>query len=103
MPKSERMKTIYAVVVGSGRFPIDMLRYDRCFPYREEDTNTIQNSREERPVVIERRAPNPMFTPERWESFGWTLRLFMEVSEAVDFARNRKAYLKAEGVTNEAD
>lgn len=69
----------FAIIRGSGAFPIDMLRYDSCRPLREEDAGKIE------------RVSNPMigdndpweirvkkystlarvagWTPERWKSF----------------------------------
>jgi len=38
----------YAVITGSGDFPLDMLRYDRCCPYQETDSYTIRDM--DRPV-----------------------------------------------------
>lgn len=34
----------YAIIVGSGPFPIDMLRYDCCSPATEEDSHLIEKS-----------------------------------------------------------
>lgn len=31
-------------VTGSGRFPVDMLRYDQCWPVTSEDANKIAAS-----------------------------------------------------------
>ena len=70
-------------VTGTLRFPIDMLRYEGCYPVSEhEDSATIVHSlmREGEPVpkpyrVAVRKVHNlgkhwrP--TAGRWESFGW--------------------------------
>lgn len=33
-----------ARISGSGEFPLDMLRYDRCYPYTETDSSIIHTS-----------------------------------------------------------
>ena len=67
-------------VVGSGEFPIDMLRYDGCWPYEREDAAKIEASFREpglpgvRTVVLQttnRHGP----TYRRWESFTWRASL----------------------------
>jgi hypothetical protein len=69
----------HAEVVGSGSFPMDMLRYDRCLPATEVDSNTILRSALESMIVSD----NDSYKVEvygygikgptvgRWESFGW--------------------------------
>lgn len=60
-------------VEGSGRFPIDMLRYDCCWPLSERyDSAAIagDHDRERRRVVVVTTAEHSP-TPKRWESFGW--------------------------------
>lgn len=63
-------------VRGRGLFPIDMLRYDRGFPYSEIDSakinDTFTNVGETREVelyVTSNGAP----TAPRWASFGWVV------------------------------
>lgn len=73
------MKTMYIVEVKPewpGRaFPIDMLRYDHCFPDSQTDATTISSSLNNRSTnkrhvrVVMEREP----TRARWESFGWTV------------------------------
>ena len=64
-------------VTGPYRFPIDMLRYDCCYPQQQIDTAAIEKS-----LLRERPGPfkvtlasqiiyNP--TKDRWASFGWTV------------------------------
>ena len=54
-------------------FPLDMLRYDCCYPKSECDSSTLRYCTEEvlqTPVVImlsSHRVPNA----DRWASFGW--------------------------------
>lgn len=80
MKKERRQFT----VEGQGPFPIDMLRYDQCWPKSEgEDTGVIEQSIRSRPP---RQAPQGGWPPYRvtletdsesaptygrWESFGW--------------------------------
>jgi hypothetical protein len=63
-------------VRGRGEFPIDMLRYDRCWPKSEMDSNLIQAVvhpsmwREVELMCINMtNAP----TAGRWKSFGWEI------------------------------
>lgn len=67
---------------GLGPFPIDMLRYDRCFPLREEDAAEISLShqeyllrKKEKPIYLVKFCDSkaPAFTSERWRSFGWQI------------------------------
>ncbi len=64
------------LVTGQGIFPIDMLRYDHCWPHGQEDAAKIDitlgsnRSREQRSVKI----TGVMYpTAERWQSFGWSV------------------------------
>lgn len=74
-------------VAGRGRFPVDMLRYDECFPVNGDSAAAIGVTREEEgrsaPVrkvrLLTRRASG--YTAARWASFGWTV---LENPEAVD-------------------
>lgn len=62
------------VVTGSGRFPLDMLRYDACWPVHESETMCIEASLTKRINVLSvtlNSLKDP--TPERWESFGYTV------------------------------
>jgi hypothetical protein len=66
-------------VKGRPDFPMDMLRYDRLAPYREEDSYSIGREREARTpddmeIELVRFAPkNWVPTQGRWESFGWNV------------------------------
>ncbi len=53
-------------VIGAGQFPIDMLRYDKCWPA----AGVLEVDGPERIVVIESRSEG-YWTPDRWSSFGW--------------------------------
>lgn len=67
-----------ATVTSRSDFPIDMLRYDRCHPLTEMDSNAIRASlaaHEGVVVVVERvsNSKDPNWTIARWASFGATL------------------------------
>ena len=38
------MKRVRFTAVGCGPFPMDMLRYDGCYPLRSEDVVTLSNA-----------------------------------------------------------
>lgn len=67
------------VVEGSGKFPLDMLRRDKCYPRNEGDSNELERDhRAGRRVCLERvvigeRTEGAHWQPTigRWESFGW--------------------------------
>lgn len=56
-------------VEGSGEFPIDMLRYDRCWPAAEAQVPYLTASRSGRRHVLLTGLQEP--TQARWQSFGW--------------------------------
>jgi hypothetical protein len=64
-------------VRGSGRFPVDMLRYDRCFPTSTEAVMHIAHQLRDGEGVEQYRsvelATDWTSTPtvSRWRSFGW--------------------------------
>lgn len=71
-------KTKTFVVSGNGHFPLDMLRYDCCWPATSIDASVIERMGDlphgERDVPIglttaSKNAP----TVGRWKSFGWTV------------------------------
>lgn len=70
------MKRYTFTFKGHGPFPLDMLRYDSCWPKAGSDVKQIEWSldwteqRKERFVTLE--ADNEP-TIERWKSFGWRL------------------------------
>lgn len=66
-------------VTGTFQFPVDMLRYDACFPADETQSAYIESTRHAPalPVTVRlarytRRDMAPV-TPDRWKSFGWTV------------------------------
>lgn len=74
MPKQYEFRY---TVTGRGGFPVDMLRYDRATPRREEDssliTSTLQHTHSRPPngpeIQLCSRIKPP--TEGRWVSFGW--------------------------------
>ncbi len=56
-----------------GQFPVDMLRYDSCFPVRTVDAlNLVERAEEEREVYVARASESkkePGWTVGRWRSF----------------------------------
>ena len=69
-------------VTGKGHFPIDMLRYDRCFPADAESSTAIAvempNLYVDRVGRLVRIATSIVvaerITLKRWESFGWKVQ-----------------------------
>jgi hypothetical protein len=64
-------------VVGSGEFPVDMLRYDLCWPSSEQDSGLTAEAagdhvRFKRTRYITLRGLKTP-TVARWASFGWTV------------------------------
>lgn len=65
--------------IGYRRFPVDMLRYDRCLPATEEDSKLVELSFDDGQDRVEicmikyhaERSPN--LTDLRWQSFGWEI------------------------------
>ena len=54
-------------------FPLDMLRYDRAYPERQEDVSNIYSSikrLEQNDISIYSDKP---LTEGRWQSFGWSV------------------------------
>ena len=68
-------------VLGRGGFPMDMLRYDGCYPKSEKDTVTMQSDGL-REVMLHKTlnwgTPHELLkvwvpTVGRWNSFGWAV------------------------------
>jgi hypothetical protein len=73
----------FRVQATLGSFPIDMLRYDSCFPATETDSGKIDgtlgfgsSAYGPEPVIALSRVGPASWEPcvERWESFGWSVR-----------------------------
>ena len=57
---------------GNGSFPLDMLRYEACWPATSSDAVAIGCDFETRTVTVRTLATQEKpWTIERWRSFGW--------------------------------
>lgn len=66
--------TYYAFTVeGRGQFPLDMLRYDACYPADSDTVSQIdaedEPGKRRRVRLLTSRDTPP--TSDRWSSFGW--------------------------------
>ncbi len=73
-------------VIGHYPFPIDMLRFDSCYPQREIDAAFIVECAEhpDRRYEIRlqtRSASNSVPTIARWASFGWRVLIHTRADE----------------------
>ena len=72
---------IHAEAVGCGTFPLDMLRYDQCWPLAPGDSymitesgvRTIRLGKVLDCTMDPRSVATRRWTADRWQSFGWTL------------------------------
>lgn len=69
--KRDPIETI--TVRGRGIFPLDMLRYDCCFPATSEDVSLINETGELRSVTLVLRNAIRIPTVGRWNSFTWAV------------------------------
>lgn len=60
-------------VRGRGEFPLDMLRYDSCWPFSSLDAVKMRREGEKREVVLRTVVykSGVVATVGRWHSFGW--------------------------------
>ena len=56
-------------VQGSKDFPLDMLRYDACYPATSEDAINLAAKDSRKVTLISTMITDP--TAGRWNSFGW--------------------------------
>lgn len=89
-------KYVYGLVRGSDEFPLDMLRYDTCFPATEYWSGRAQATTEAvRCVVVARRTDGGYaahFNTERWASFQWdVVYASTELHKVEEKARNLDA------------
>jgi len=72
------VKTYRYTVTGNTQFPVDMLRYDACYPVSSEGASTITMSFRrfpedaKGPFTVELVGLHPP-TDARWRSFAWTV------------------------------
>lgn len=77
------LKLVHAEVEFVGVFPIDMLRYDSCWPRTGEDASHIADSqtdsRDKRVVQVTKYSEKKRdhFTTARWKSFLCTIKEVM--------------------------
>jgi hypothetical protein len=79
------MKVVRFTVRGRGTFPVDMLRYDCCYPTSSDgacsilthytDSEYNKERKVELSMVVEHKNQRP--TEARWISFGWTVENVM--------------------------
>ncbi len=69
------MKVVEFTVEGRGAFPVDMLRYDSCYPSSSEDVLSMMigpgDERYLKSRKVTLRTDSGEVTPERWASFLW--------------------------------
>ncbi len=74
------MRVVIFVVADTGNFsfPLDMLRYDRCYPMLSSEIELLNDPRPEqrRILTLAHNAPRKGWKPtaKRWSSFGWEVR-----------------------------
>jgi hypothetical protein len=63
-------------VMGKGSFPVDMLRYDQCFPASQDAAVSLDSEIPgNRSIELRRYVSDKTTVPTtgRWASFGWTV------------------------------
>ena len=79
------MGNIYLIrfnVTGNFEFPIDMLRYDACYPHQQVDVSAIDQVKRYHKMVtvtLEHTDVDKNWKPttDRWASFGWRVEKTM--------------------------
>jgi len=72
------------VVEGRGEFPVDMLRYDQCYPADESQARQLLRLREQPTemvtVMLIHRSDTKYWKPTegRWQSFLWRVKTVCE-------------------------
>lgn len=63
-------------VTGSGQFPLDMLRYEGCYPATSNDVAEMAKDHGLRTVTLHMIGPkNRPVTIARWASFLWKVKV----------------------------
>lgn len=73
---TRKFYTSKVIVMGTGKFPIDMLRYDRCVPQTESDSHVIGHEDDPEPRTVNLYRYSQVeagVTVGRWKSFDWTV------------------------------
>ncbi len=76
MARGELFHVKHFTVEGVGEFPLDMLRYDRCWPKTGFDVDRMaldHSVTRAVELVTHRRPQQEVATIDRWHSFGWTV------------------------------
>lgn len=77
---ARKIRYYQIIVEGRGIFPLDMLRYDNCFPARQEDVSLIEHNRDQRQIELASVRDRLWDATEgRWASFGWPVVSCKEV------------------------
>lgn len=75
------------IVQGGGSFPVDMLRYDSCFPYTGSDVSSLLNDERQHVRSVKlckvHDGKQPNLTPNRWRSFTWSIDLDSIITEKI--------------------
>lgn len=75
--KADKMYCIEFAVVGSGKFPTDMLRRDMCHPTDEGEAVSLIGEYDEPRRIVRLKAwsTDKWWRPTygRWQSFGWSV------------------------------
>lgn len=64
-----RRELVDFTVQGTGPFPLDMLRFDECWPVADEDVRALEGLHFQLAIIRMRSHRGP--TTGRWNSFGW--------------------------------
>ena len=83
-----RDRRILFEVTGQGYFPDDMIRYDQCRPVDPDqvltDAETGYPVRCDEPTTIQMISDKAgKITPDRWLSFGWSVRVLGRADEVM--------------------
>lgn len=61
----------FTVVEGRGEFPIDMLRYEQCWPALESQAGLFATGDLKTRWLVLAKRSGSQWNAARWESFGW--------------------------------
>lgn len=74
MMKLRKGETKVFTVEGRGTFPLDMLRYDACWPYSSEDVCKMGDDVKERRSIRLTTGSDNSPCIGRWNSFMWSAK-----------------------------
>lgn len=92
-------KPRYFIVEGDGRFPLDCLRYDQCWPFEEKDSNAIHAAHDDhdhprRAICLMTYSPSAPHDA-KWIAYGWTVTI---ADRALHAAPSKLSEQRLEGV-----